>query len=548
MLKLSALFALGLSIGQTAASPCQALPVIDLGYVHQQATTYNRTTDIYTFSNIRYAAAPEGNLRFRAPQAPPTNRTSIQDGSGVRMCPQGYPNWLVSAFTPIGEFASGEVPFSINAWEESFNETFKTINFNTATSEDCLFLDVYVPGKVLQQSKLKNAPVLVYIHGGGFVLGSKLGTSGESLPTGLLEQSIKENGSGMIVVSINYRLGAFGWLSGPEVEKDGVLNAGLLDQRLALDWVQKNIGLFGGNAKHVTAIGESGGAAAIMLHMAAYGGKAGSTPFQQAILQSPAIMPTFSVPSSAYDQLASALNVTCIEDLRKLDSQTLISVNAQQVAHAPLNTFGYTAVKDGSLVPGAILQNTPFDKDVKVLVAHNSFEGGIFFDPSVKTEEDFATWLGNSITGLSSSATETLTETIYPPIFDGSYGYTDQDTRQMALWGEGYIESNLLLAGQFAQGQTYAYEFSVVPGAHTQDLSYTFNDPTSPPASLSAQQSLQEAVVGFSIHGVPTFSSSQKWPVFGANGALVNISASTPAISQSRVNATRCHWWKNQKF
>ncbi|KAL6895014.1 Alpha/Beta hydrolase protein [Trichoderma evansii] len=548
MVKLPAVLALGLSIGQAAASPCQALPVIDLGYVRQQATTYNSTTDVYTFSNIRYAAAPEGELRFRAPQPPPTNRSAIQDGSGFRMCPQGYPNWLVAAFTPIGEFGSGKVPFSINAWEESFNETVGAIDFNAETSEDCLFLDVYVPGKVLQQSKLKSAPVLVYIHGGGFVLGSKLGTSGESLPTGLLAESVKENGSGMIVVSINYRLGAFGFLSGPEVEANGVLNAGLLDQRLALEWIQKNIGLFGGNAKHVTAIGESGGATAIMLHMAAYGGKAGSTPFQQAILQSPAIMPTFSVSSSAYDEFTSAVNVTCIDDLRKVDSQTLININAKQVANSPFNSFGYTAVKDGSLVPGAILQSTPFDKDVKVLVAHNSFEGGIFFDPSVKTEADFATWLNNSITNLSPSVTETLTKTIYPPVFDGSYGYTDQDTRQMALWGEGYTECNFLLAGQFAQGHTYAYQFSVVPGAHTQDLGYTFNDPTTPPASLSAQQSLQEAVVSFTINGVPTFSSKQAWPIFGTQGALVNISASAPVISQSTVNATRCHWWKTQKF
>jgi carboxylesterase type B len=129
----------------------------------QKATTYNATTEIYTFSNIRYAADPGGELRFRAPQAPPINRSSIQDGSGIKMCPQGFPNWQVAAFTPIGEFASGKVPFSIKAWERSFNETVEAPDFNANTSEDCLFLDVYVPGKVLRESKLENAPVLVYV-------------------------------------------------------------------------------------------------------------------------------------------------------------------------------------------------------------------------------------------------------------------------------------------------------------------------------------------------------------------------------------------------
>jgi carboxylesterase type B len=383
----------------------------------------------------------------------------------------------------------------------------------------------------------------------------------------------------MIVVALNYRLGAFGFLAGPEVEENGVLNAGLLDQRFALEWVQKNIGRFGGNARKVTAIGESGGASAIMLQMAAYGGKAGSTPFQQAILQSPAIMPTFVEPSSAYSEFMSALNATCLDDIRKLDAQTLINVNAIQIANSPFNNFGYTAIKDGSMVPGAILQNTSFDKEVKVLVAHNSFEGGFFFDPSVKTEADFNTWLSNSISGLPSSATEILTKTLYPPVFDGSFGYTDQDTRQMALWGEGYIDCNFLLASQvLSEGHTYACkyeqlfliardalsslfgseteincystidEFSVTPGVHTQDLGYTFNDPTTPPASLSAQKSLQEAVVSFTIHGIPTFNSKSSWPAFGTHGTLVNISASAPAISQSSVNETRCHWWKTQKF
>ncbi|KAK4067625.1 hypothetical protein Trihar35433_6185 [Trichoderma harzianum] len=551
MRAVSSVLALSLLLEQTIASPCSALPIIDLGYVRQQATSYNATTDVYTFSNIRYGQDTTGELRFRAPREPLTDRETVQDGSGFRECPQGFPNWLVVGEGTIGVFGSGKVPFNISAWENAFNETVPPINFNTQTSEDCLFLDVYVPGKVFKEKTSAKAPVLVYIHGGGLVLGSKQGTSGKSVPSGLLAASQQEDGSGMIVVTLNYRLGAFGFLAGPEVEKDGDLNVGLLDQRLALEWVQKHIGQFGGNAGHVTAIGESGGAASILLHMAANGGKAGSTPFHQAILQSSAIAPILAEPPSAYPDFMASINATCLDEARKVNQSVLISANAQQVANADFNTFVYNVVPDGSYVRNPLSAYTKFDPSVKVLVAHNSFEGGIFFDPSVKTEAQFSEWLSNSIAGLPSSTKEYLTNTLYPPIFDGSRGYTDYDTRQMALWGEGFVDCNFLLASSFNNSHTYAYEFSVTPGAHTQDLGYTFNDPTTPPASTSAQQTLQEAIVGFTMNGIPTYSvngTKRPFPFFGKDGALVNISASAPTLSSSQVNETRCHWWQTQRF
>ena len=90
-------------------------------------------------------------------------------------------------------------------------------------------------------------------------------------------------------VAINYRLGAFGWLSGPTLQSDGTANAGLYDQRLALEWVQKNIHLFGGDANCVTVAGESAGGGSIMHQITAFGGLKGAAPFQQAILQSPGL-------------------------------------------------------------------------------------------------------------------------------------------------------------------------------------------------------------------------------------------------------------------
>lgn len=98
----------------------------------------------------------------------------------------------------------------------------------------------------------------VWIHSGGYVQGSK---TNDGDPAGL----IKASNASLIFVAINYRLGAFGWLSGPEFQKQGGLsNAGLYDQRFALQWVQDHITQFGGDPNRVTVMGESAGGGSIM--------------------------------------------------------------------------------------------------------------------------------------------------------------------------------------------------------------------------------------------------------------------------------------------
>ena len=84
-------------------------------------------------------------------------------------------------------------------------------------------------------------------------------------------------------------MGAFGWLAGPTLQSDGTANAGLYDQRLALEWVEKNIHLFGGDPCRVTVLGESAGGGSIMHQITAHGGLKGPAPFQQAIMQSPGL-------------------------------------------------------------------------------------------------------------------------------------------------------------------------------------------------------------------------------------------------------------------
>lgn len=183
---------------------------------------------------------------------------------------------------------------------------------------------------------------------------------------------------GIVFVAINYRLGALGFLSSPEVQQDGALNAGLLDQRLALEWVQTNIHLFGGSPEKVTVIGESAGGGAALLHLTSYGGEVGSTPFSQVIVQSPAFPPTYVDADTTYGNFLALSNVSSLSEARELTSEQVMEANAQQISAGPQTTYTYGPVVDGLIVPGPphqLFQDGKFDTSVKVLASHNSFEG-----------------------------------------------------------------------------------------------------------------------------------------------------------------------------
>ncbi|KAK5661966.1 hypothetical protein OQA88_10077 [Cercophora sp. LCS_1] len=152
--------------------------------------------------------------------------------------------------------------------------------------EDCLFLDVYVPGKALRNPSLK-LPVVVWIFGGAYMFGEK---SMPNLPLYDGSGMMGTVDNGMIFVSMNYRLPTFGWLGGTTVEREGVPNAGLWDQRAAFQWVRDHIHLLGGDPTKVTAVGESAGAGSIIHHLVGNGGELDPL-LSKAILQSPAFQP-----------------------------------------------------------------------------------------------------------------------------------------------------------------------------------------------------------------------------------------------------------------
>jgi carboxylesterase type B len=213
-------------------------------------------------------------------------------------------------------------------------------------SEDCLFLNVQSPAEAV------DLPVLVWIHGGGYGAGS-----GQDDFTELLQT----NGNSFVVVSVQYRLGPFGFLASEEVVRRGVANAGLLDQFFALQWVQAHIHRFGGNASMVTVSGESAGGGSVMLQGMAYGGSVGDALFRSAIAASPYLPRQYAYddlrPTQVYHAFAD--HAGCRTDgasqplfdcLVSRDTATLQKASAAVTAGMPYGAWAFLPVTDGVFI------------------------------------------------------------------------------------------------------------------------------------------------------------------------------------------------------
>src|SRR5215207_8192073 len=187
-----------------------------------------QASGVRAFKGIPYAAAPMGESRWRPPQA-------LKRWEGVRRAEKFGPRCMQ-------------------------HPVFGDMNFRSdGMSEDCLYLNVWTPAK----SDREGLPVLVYFYGGGFIAGdgSEPRYDGEGMAR-----------RGVVAVTLNYRLGLFGFLAHPELSKESPQRAsgnyGLLDQAAALGWVRENIAAFGGDPRRVTVAGESAGSASVSAQMA----------------------------------------------------------------------------------------------------------------------------------------------------------------------------------------------------------------------------------------------------------------------------------------
>ena len=265
------------------------------------------------FLGIPYAAPPTGALRWKPPADAPAWTGTRAAKSFGHECPQA-------------DLISGKPGKDL--------------------VEDCLYLNVWTP----LATPSAPAPVMVWIHGGGFIVGSAADptTSGAVLAS-----------KGVIVVSLNYRLGAFGFLEhaqlAAEAGRPAAPSYGLLDQRAALDWVKRNIAAFGGDPGRVTLFGESAGGTSVCSHLA----MAASAPlFHRAIVESGPCSPLAVTPAAAAlkqgDDFAKALGCA---DLACMRAKSTSEVAAALMTRPAI--LGSPGVSWGPVIDGTELTAAP---------------------------------------------------------------------------------------------------------------------------------------------------------------------------------------------
>ncbi|KAK8060815.1 carboxylesterase [Apiospora saccharicola] len=502
-----------LSVAQNTSAP-----VVDLEYSRYQGY-YDPDFDLNIYKGIRYAAPPVGELRWQRPRAPVVNRSEvIQATENPPQCPQ----------TRNG--ASGQVV--------------------SPSTEDCLFLSLYAPAKA------EKLPVLVWIHGGGYGLGSV----GEFD----FRQQQPINNNSYITVGIQYRLGAFGFLSSAEVARDGVPNAAIHDMRFALQWVQKNIHLFGGDPSQVTIAGESAGGGAVML--LAMAESESVKPLFHAVIAASPYLPTQccireysdTQPSESYYRFSQEVgcftkeietNGSVFDCLVSKDSETLQTASDSVSASGRYGQWAFIPVTDGTLIkerPSVQLLSGDVG-GMRVLTSNNLNEGAVFTPQQIKTEQAFEGFLLDNyplltrenitgileLYGLPADATDILVD---------SNGQTPPFSTTNSEWGAGWqqVANNLYAEATFVcpsywlaeaytksneKKKAWRYQYSVSPASHGNDVQPVFNiqSPAVENMPRDFLDGLQHSWGNFIVHGVPSLTPVEA-AADAADGALKKAS------------------------
>ncbi|WP_407571930.1 carboxylesterase/lipase family protein [Deinococcus altitudinis] len=489
-----------------------------------------RQAEVRRFLGLPYAAPPVGPLRWKAPQ-PALPWTAPRDAATFgAVCPQAV----------IALFAlPGETPGSVKG------------------QEDCLTLNVYAPLGTTTQSRL---PVMVWIHGGSFIAGLSAAYSGAELARKY----------GVVVVTLNYRLGALGWLSLPALsaEADGQSgNYGLMDQQAALKWVQSNIGAFGGDPASVTVAGESAGGMSVCAHLASpqSAGLFRGAVIQSGLCTSPGNAVTLAQAETRNIRYASNLGcrATDLDCLRALDPQKLLAAKVPGLR--PASNLVWSPVYASASLPLQLrdaFESGRFNQ-VPVLNGTNHDEGRLFVQvasPDGKPISPVLYWGGTGLTVGLINTSRTLAR----------YPYRRYGTPALAfatMFTDGVFSCTALRVDQALSRfvPVYAFEFndpqaatllkapSDLPGLgshHSSSLAYAFQAPVagvSDPALFTpAQQALSDAFSGAWMAFVKTGNPGQAGAWRSFDTVRGNVQAFTPESVQESVlyaKEHQCDYW-----
>ena len=429
---------------------------------------------------LPFAAPPVGNLRW-APPAPPAAWAGVRDASHTSAdCRQGLNLNGLGPWTPE-YMPAGPI------------------------SEDCLYLNVWAPG-----GKRHNLPVMVWIHGGAFTGGSG------AVP---IYNGAALASHGVIVVTINYRLGVYGFLAHPDLRREAGTTGdyGLLDQIAALRWVQANIAAFGGDPNRVTVAGQSAGAMSVHDLLSS---PLASGLFQQAIAESGSGINKPATPGAEAEAHGQALGT--IAELRALTPEAL-----EARAQGP-----WGPVQDAQVLPDDKNRN-----NVPMLtgMTANETSSSSFFDPHQPTADEFKATVETTFGPLAAEAL-----TLYLPA-------DTQSSREALARDRGLAAMDLWAENRLANGgkPVHAYLWThIEPGPeaarykafHSSEIPYVFGTLDAAPRPFTqADRKLSRQAMAYWLNfiktGDPNGSGLPKWPAFTLKSQTIEAIGDTTAPS-----------------